>query len=129
MIARMVLCAAAAAIIALPAEAARKGSGSSGGGPPVIDLQKRCKSSAATISDMMADKSQQSSAFDTCMKSEQEARDALKKAWPEMPSAYKSFCIRPADYSPSYVEWIACVEMMIDAKKLRERADAPRTKM
>ena len=104
---------------ALPAvDAADKSS------PPTIDLQSRCRRTEKAMVDMMGDPSLRGTAFDTCMRSEQEARKALIAAWPDIPQSYKSFCIRTADYSPSYVEWIACLEMMIDVRKQREKAGA-----
>src|ERR1700743_1970570 len=39
---------------------------------PRIDLQTRCKNSEQTMIDMMGDQSLQKTAFDTCMKSEQD---------------------------------------------------------
>jgi hypothetical protein len=86
---------------------------------PIIDLQERCRTSEYAIIEMMGNTAKKGEAFDTCMKSEQAARDALKGAWTDIPPAYKSFCVRPKDYSPSYVEWLACVEMTIDLRKLR----------
>jgi hypothetical protein len=89
-------------------------------GLPTIDLQSRCKRSERVIVEMTGDKSLLGRGFDMCMRAEQEARDALVKAWPDMPQAYKAFCIKPAAYSPSYIEWIACMEMLIDLRRLRE---------
>ena len=109
------LCAAAV-LAALPAASAPNNS------LPVIDLKLRCQISEQTMIDMMGDKSFQGSAFDTCMKSESDARDALSSAWKEIPPSYRDYCIRPADYSPSYVEWIACIELMIDLRKQRASA-------
>ena len=83
---------------------------------PNINLETRCRASERTVDEMMGAKGQ---SFDSCMSSEQGARDALKKAWADMPSAYKATCVRPTDYSPSYVEWIACVELWIDLRKTR----------
>jgi len=87
--------------------------------PPSIDLDARCRKSERAMIEMMGDPSLRESAFQTCMRAEQEARDALVKAWPEIPQKYKTFCVRKADYSPSYVEWIACLEMMIDLRRQR----------
>src|SRR5437868_2136474 len=98
----LLLCAAALLFVAMPAANAAK-TKSSGGGLPTIDLQKRCQRSSITVSEMMGDPNQKGQAFDTCMKSETEARDALQKAWSDMPAEYKSFCVIPAVYSPSYV--------------------------
>jgi hypothetical protein len=107
------LCAAVAVFAALPAaDAADKA-------PPTIDLQSRCRRTEKALLDMMGDQSLRGSAFDTCMRSEQDARKAIVAAWPDIPQSYKSFCIRKGDFSPSYVEWIACLEMMIDLRKQR----------
>jgi hypothetical protein len=86
---------------------------------PTIDLQARCKRSEAAQMDMMGDKSLQNVAFDSCIRSENDAKSAIEKAWGDIPASYKTFCVRPADFSPSYIEWIACLELMIDLRKLR----------
>jgi hypothetical protein len=87
---------------------------------PNIDIRKSCGVRAKASADMMGDKST-SSAFDLCMKSEQEARDALVSSWKDIPSSYKAFCIAPNAYSPSYIEWISCLEMNIDVKRQRTK--------
>lgn len=90
-------------------------------GLPTIDLQKRCRSSAASTMETLGDKTAEKKAFDSCMKSEQEARDALLAAWKDIPPRYKSQCIKPGVFSPSYVEWIACLELELDVKRLRSK--------
>ena len=87
---------------------------------PTIDIQKRCTIRAKATAEMMADKST-TVAFDSCMKSEQEARSALVAAWGDIPASYKAFCIAPNTHSPSYVEWISCLEMNIEVKRLRTK--------
>jgi hypothetical protein len=86
---------------------------------PGIDLKKVCGIRAKASAEMMGDKSSAASAFDTCMRSEQQARDALAAAWKDIPANFKAFCITPNVYSPSYTEWISCVELGIDVKKQR----------
>ena len=88
---------------------------------PSIDLKKACGIRAKASAEMMGDKSSTAGAFDTCMKSEQQARDALAAAWKDMPADFKAFCIAPNVYSPSYTEWISCLEMNIDLKKQRQK--------
>jgi len=90
---------------------------------PTIDLQARCKRSEAVQADMMGDKGTQNVIFDACVRSETDAKNAMAKAWNDIPDAYKSFCVRPSDFSPSYIEWIACLELMIDLRKLRAAAN------
>jgi hypothetical protein len=91
---------------------------------PTIDLQARCKRSEAAQMDMMGDKAVQNVAFDSCMRSETDAQNAIAKAWPDIPASYKTFCVRPSDFSPSYIEWIACLELMIDLRKLRAASNS-----
>ena len=88
---------------------------------PNIDLKKACGIRAKASADMMGDKSSETGAFDTCMKSEQASRDALVAAWKDIPADFKAFCITPNAYSPSYTEWISCVELGIDVKKQRQK--------
>jgi hypothetical protein len=86
---------------------------------PNIDLQSRCKRSERAMAAMMGASAQPGRDFESCLRAEQEARKAIEAAWPDIPASYKSFCINPTAYSPSYIEWIACLEMLIDLRKLR----------
>jgi hypothetical protein len=88
---------------------------------PSIDLKKACGIRAKASAEMMGDQSSAAGAFDTCMKSEQAARDALAAAWKDIPAVFKAFCIAPNVHSPSYTEWISCVELSIDVKKQRQK--------
>ena len=90
-------------------------------GLPGIDIQKRCRERAKSSADMLGDKSVTTRAFESCMRSEEEARAALVAAWKDIPPSYKTFCIRPHVYSPSHTEWIACIESNIDVKRMRSR--------
>jgi hypothetical protein len=113
-ISKMVLCAAV--MLCTPFAAAAKDDGL-----PNIDIQKRCHDRARTIDTMWGDKSISTNAFDTCVRSEEEARAALTAAWKDIPPAYKAFCIRPNVYSPSNAEWISCIESNMDVKRLRTK--------
>jgi hypothetical protein len=88
---------------------------------PNIDTQKLCRSRAKSSEEMMGDKSVASKAFDTCMRSEKDARDALAVAWKDIPATYKTSCIKPNVYSASYAEWISCLELNIDVKGLHKK--------
>ena len=90
-------------------------------GIPSIDTQRRCRTRAAQSAQMMGAQSMLTRAFDSCVRSEQEARTALDAAWKDIPQNYKTFCIRPHVYSPSYTEWIACIESNIDVTRLRSK--------
>jgi hypothetical protein len=91
------------------------------GNLPSLDIKKGCGIRAKASADMMGDKSSATGAFETCMKSEQQSRAALEAAWKDIPATFKAFCIAPRAYSPSYTEWISCVELGIDVKKARQK--------
>jgi hypothetical protein len=88
---------------------------------PRLDLQKHCQSRAKATEEMMGDKAAATRFFDSCMKSEREAEAALVAAWSDIPANYRSLCIKPESFSPSYVEWISCLETNMDVKKLRSK--------
>ena len=88
---------------------------------PNLDTQKLCRNRAKSTEEMMGDKAVSAKTFDTCMRSEREARDALVAAWKDIPPTYKASCIKPEAYSASYAEWISCLELNIDVKSLRKK--------
>jgi len=88
---------------------------------PNLDTQKLCRNRAKSTGDMMDDKSSASKSYDTCLRSEHAAKDALVAAWKDIPPSYKASCIKPDVYSASYAEWISCLELNIDVKSLRKR--------
>jgi hypothetical protein len=88
---------------------------------PTIDLQQRCRASAASTQALLGEKTPNTKAYESCMRSEQEARTALVAAWKDIPPSYRARCIKPNVYSPSYVEWIACLELEMDVKRLRSK--------
>ena len=88
---------------------------------PNLDSQKLCRNRAKSSEEMMGDKAVSTKTFDTCMRSERAARDALAAAWKDIPPTYKAACIKPSVYSASYEEWISCLELNIDVKKLRRK--------
>ena len=88
---------------------------------PNLDTQKLCRNRAKSTEEMMGDKSVTAKTFDTCMRSEKDARDALAAAWKDIPPNYKASCIKPEVYSASYEEWISCLELNIDVKSLHKK--------
>jgi hypothetical protein len=88
-----------------------------GGGLPAIDLQKNCNARTAAV----VAEADRSSTVAACVASEQKAQAALAAAWKDIPPQYKTTCIKPNDYSPSYIEWIGCLELYIDVKSLSEK--------
>jgi hypothetical protein len=91
----------------------------SGGGLPRIDVQKTCRTSEATITQIFGNKTV--ATYDTCMRQENEALDQIRKDWSKYSAADKARCIQPASYMPSYVEWLTCFEMERDVRTMRQQ--------
>ena len=100
-------------IAAIPMADAR----AEGDGLPTIDLQKNCHNRTAAV----AAEQDRSSTVAVCVEAEQKAQAALAAAWKDIPPAYKASCIKPNDFSPSYIEWIACLELRMDVKNLAKK--------
>ena len=66
--------------------------------------------------------------LETCVQSEEAARDQLKKSGGEFSAADKTECVSTVKIggSPSYAELITCLEMKRDVRKLRARDDRGR---
>lgn len=111
--------ALAAAVLMFTASAAM----AQGGKFPSLDVEKNCRNRAKASEQMMGDKTVSTNLFTACVRSEKEAQAALSAAWKDIPANYRSMCIKPNDFSPSYVEWISCLEMNMDVKKLRTRTN------
>ena len=88
---------------------------------PNLDTEKHCRARAQAIRETLGDTPVTSQALDSCMNSEREARAALVAAWKDIPQSYKTSCVKPDVYSPSYAEWISCLELSIDVKILRSK--------
>jgi hypothetical protein len=90
-------------------------SGASAGALPNIDLQKICRASeAAPFADNTA-------TFDICISDEQAAREKLAGDWANVPAVDKAHCVLPAEYLPGYIEWLTCLEMKRDFRKIRQQ--------
>ena len=84
-------------------------------GLPSIDMQKMCRASETSP---FADNT---ATLDVCLSDEQEARDKLFEDWGNIPATDKTRCVLPAEYLPSYVEWLTCLEMERDFRKIRQQ--------
>jgi|SRR5712671_894633 len=84
------------------------------GGLRAIDIRKTCQTSA-DISGHAFDQR----AYDSCLRDELAARDAIVKQWKDFLPPDKASCIKPDVYLPSYIEWLTCLELHRDVRKLR----------
>jgi hypothetical protein len=57
--------------------------------------------------------------INACLDSEQKARDQIVKDLATYASADKVQCMRTGVYLPSYVEWLTCLEMDRDVRKMQ----------
>jgi hypothetical protein len=93
-------------------------------GLPGIDLQTICRSRAKALGETLGDRSKTDELYAGCLKSEQESKTALLAAWKDIPERHRASCIKPRDYAASYMEWISCLELVIDMKGLgHEKTD------
>jgi hypothetical protein len=98
--------------IALAAAAATFATTACAADVPKLDLSKTCRPIAGDVT-LQIDS-------ERCFKSEQAARDELKKEWASFPAANRGLCTQTATMGgmPSYVALITCLEMKRDAAKL-----------
>jgi hypothetical protein len=87
----------------------------SAGALPSIDIEKMCRASeAAPFADNAA-------TFEACMSDEQAGREKLIEGWANVPARDKARCVLPAEYLPGYIEWLTCLEMERDFRKIRQQ--------
>jgi hypothetical protein len=92
-------------------------------GVPTIDIQKICRASEREIRALFSDVTRD--VFGPCMDDEREARAELVKNWATVPAFDKERCVQPAQYLPSYVEWLICVQMTEDVRKMLKNQPPP----
>ncbi|MFL6797456.1 MAG: hypothetical protein ACJ8F3_08595 [Xanthobacteraceae bacterium] len=92
---------------------------------PTIDIQKTCKTAAAAMLQLMGG-STAGNDTEICLGSEQRAREQLVKDWDTYSARDRARCVRTGVYLPSYVEWLTCLEMERDARKMNSNMSDPR---
>jgi len=89
----------------------------SAGQIPTIDAKRSCKASADAVSRLIEEGRAQDR-YESCLSSEGKARDEIVRQWTSYTSADKTSCIQKNIYQPSYVEWLTCLELRVDVRKL-----------
>src|SRR6266498_2353097 len=84
---------------------------------PTIDLQKTCQAAAGAMVSLMGGTTTEQD-VNACLDSEQKARDQIFKDRATYAAADKKQCMRTDVYLPSYVEWLTCLEMERDVRKM-----------
>src|SRR3989454_297361 len=85
---------------------------------PSIDIQKTCQAAAGAMVSLMGGTTTEQD-VNACLDSEQKARDQIVKDGATYASADKKQCMRTNVYLPSYVEWLTCLEMGRDVRKMQ----------
>src|SRR5260221_584072 len=85
---------------------------------PTIDIQKTCQLAAGAMVKLMGGTTTEQD-INACLDSEQKARDQIVKDLATYASADKVQCMRTDVYLPSYVEWLTCLEMDRDVRKMQ----------
>jgi hypothetical protein len=101
-----------------------------GSGIPTINIQLTCRIAAAAMVNLIGGTTTEN-ALSGCLSSEQNARDSIVKGWSTFSAADRTQCVRPEVYLPSYVEWLTCLEMERDVRKMRQqdRENAEKSKI
>ena len=84
---------------------------------PSIDIQKTCQAAAGAMVSLMGGTTTEQD-VNACLDSEQKARDQIVKDRATYSAADKRQCMRTDVYLPSYVEWLTCLEMERDVRKM-----------
>ena len=82
---------------------------------PSIDIEKACRAAADSSLGGPVE------ALDTCISDEQEARKKLSEGWTNFPARDKARCVLPGEYLPNYTEWLICLEMERDFRKISQQ--------
>jgi hypothetical protein len=92
---------------------------------PTVDINGTCKIAAHAMVQLMGG-STAGNDTEICLSSEQRARDQLVKDWSTYSATDRSRCVRTGVYLPSYVEWLTCLEMERDVRKMKIDQPDPR---
>jgi hypothetical protein len=87
-------------------------------GVPKIDLEKQCQKTQNATDALTGRKNPD--AFDLCVKNEQSAREKLVERWATIPASDKASCIHSTDWSPSYLEWLECIDTRVYVRTMRK---------
>jgi len=96
-----------------------------GGGVPTVDIHNTCRVAAGAMVSLIGGTTTEN-ALSACLNSEQAARELIVQGWSTFSAADRTQCVRPKVYLPSYVEWITCLEMERDVRKMRQQEQVNR---
>ncbi len=85
---------------------------------PTVDIQKTCEAAAGVMVSLLGGSTTDQD-VKGCLDSEHRAREQIIKDQATYSSLDKSRCMRANVYLPSYVEWLTCLEMERDVRKMK----------
>jgi hypothetical protein len=95
-------------------------SAASSGVVPTVDIATTCRTSEKALRSIFGAETRQD--FESCMTSENGAREQIVKNWQNFPAGGRQRCVITTGYMPSYVEWLTCLEMEQQVNELRKGA-------
>lgn len=87
---------------------------------PTADVQNTCRIAASAMVNLMGGTTIEQG-LNGCLDSENTARTTIVKDWGTYSAADRSQCLQTGVYLPSYVEWLTCLEMERDVRKMRQQ--------
>ena len=88
------------------------------GGLPQFDIQKQCQKTQRAADELTGTKNP--GAFDSCVRNEQSAREKLAERWATTSALDKTACVHRAGWSPSYSEWLGCLDTRNHVRTMRK---------
>jgi hypothetical protein len=92
---------------------------------PTADVRNTCTVASVAMVSLMGGTTVEQG-LNGCLDSEKTALATINKDWGTYSAADRTQCLQTGVYLPSYVEWLTCLEMERDARRLRaERGEPP----
>jgi hypothetical protein len=88
-------------------------------GPPKANIEQTCEAAEKDLGEIFGGNVR--TTLDQCVRQENEAFEQIKKDWAKYPADSRQLCVQPQVYSPSYIEWLTCLEMNQQVRQIREQ--------
>jgi hypothetical protein len=93
------------------------------GGPPKVNIEATCEASEVEIKKLFGNDTMVTTSG--CLMQENAAFDEMVKTWTTFTPADKTNCVQPRSHMPSYVEWLTCMEIQKDLRRIRSQEKSP----
>jgi hypothetical protein len=89
---------------------------------PTVNIARTCEIAATSMIGLNTAERDR----ELCLSAEQSAHAQLTKDWKTYSSEDRSQCVQPRVYLPSYIEWLTCLEMARDVRRMNVQRINPR---